>query len=138
MKDITVYDCLDFPAEEFGGENEVKRYVRLIASPQTTGEKRANIVHTTIPAGAVSEGHVHPDADEYIYFDVGGKAVLDDVEYDVPPKGMVHARAGVKHECVNTGSGTLTLLCVFLPSFEPYGAYPRLIERTKKYLSEKE
>ena len=28
MKELTVYDCLDFPAEEFGGENEVKRYVQ--------------------------------------------------------------------------------------------------------------
>ena len=80
-------------------------------------------------------GSVHPDADEYIMFDIAGKAILDGVEYDVPAGGLVHAISGVKHECVNTDpERTLNLFCVFVPAFEPYGAYPQLIEKTKKYL----
>ena len=135
MKDPIIYDCKAFPAECFG--EGIVREVRLVVSPETTGDERLRIVTSTVPAGAVSEGHVHPDADEYIMFDIAGKAILDGVEYDVPAGGIVHAIQGVKHECVNTDpEKTLNLFCVFVPAFEPYGAYPQLIEKTKAFLSE--
>jgi len=133
MKDPIIYDCNAFPAQLFG--EGIVREVRLIAAPETTGEERIRIVTTTIPSGGVSEGHIHPDADEYIYFDIGGKCILDGVEHDVPAGGMVHAITGVKHECSNPDpERTLHLLCIFVPAFKPYGAYPELIEKTKKYL----
>ncbi len=136
MKDPIIYDCNDFPAECFG--EGIVREVRLIVAPETTGDERLRIVTATVPAGAVSEGHVHPDADEYILFDIPGKVILDGVEHDVPANGLVHAISGVKHECVNTHpEKTLNLYCVFVPAFKPYGAYPALIEKTKKYLDEK-
>lgn len=136
MKDPMIYDCMDFPAESFG--EGITRDIRLIASPETTGEERIRIVLASVPAGAVSEGHAHPDADEYIYFDIAGKAIMDGVEYDVPANGLVHAKQGVVHECVNIDpQKTLTLYCVFVPAFEPYGAYPALIEKTKQYLNGK-
>lgn len=134
MKDPIIYDCNSFPAQLFG--EGIVREVRLIASPETTGEERIRIVSCTIPAGGISEGHIHPDADEYIYFDIPGKAVLDDVEYDVPAGGIVHAITGVKHECRNSDpERALHLLCLFVPAFKPYGAYPELIEKTQKYLA---
>lgn len=133
MKDPIIYDTNKFPAEKFG--EGIVREVRLIAAPETTGEERIRIVKTTVPAGAVSEGHVHPDADEYIIFDIPGLVVLDGVEYEVPEGGMVHAVKGVNHECRNTDPvRTLTLWCIFVPAFKPYGKYPELIEKTKKYL----
>ena len=136
MKDPIIYDCNDFPAECFG--EGIVREVRLIVAPETTGDERLRIVTATVPAGAVSEGHVHPDADEYILFDIPGKVILDGVEHDVPANGLVHAISGVKHECVNTHpEKTRNLYCVFVPAFKPYGAYPALIEKTKKYLDEK-
>lgn len=132
---MVIYKTMEFPCEEFG--EGIVREVRLLASPQTTGENRLSIVHTTIPAHAISEGHVHPDFDEYIYFNIAGKAILDGVEYAVPEKGMVHAKAGVKHECINTSEDeTLALFCVFVPPLKPYGAYPALIEKTKKFLKD--
>lgn len=132
-KDPIIYDSKNFPAQYFG--EGIVREVRLLVSPETTGDERLRIVTATVPAGAISEGHVHPDADEYIMFDIAGKAILDGVEYDVPAGGLVHAISGVKHECVNTHpTDTLTLFCVFVPAFKPYGAYPELIEKTKAYL----
>ena len=137
MKDKVVYNCLDFPCEEFG--SGLKRQIRLIVSPQTTGEENMDIVHCTIPPHAISEGHVHDDSAEYIFFDIGGKAVLDGTEYEVPPHGIICARPGVNHECVNTCSDKdLHLFCVFTPAFEPYGKYPDLIEKTKQYLEKTE
>ncbi len=122
-----------FPPEKFG--TDPIREVRLIVSPETTGEDAIRIVHCTLPPHAISEGHVHPDCDEYIYFDIGGVAELDGEEFPVPPMGLVHAKQGVKHECRNTSdTETLILYCVFTPAFKPYGAYPSLIEKTKEYL----
>ncbi len=136
MKDPVIYDRDDFPAQYFG--EGIVREVRLLVSPETTGDDRLRIVDVKVPAGAISEGHVHPDADEYIRFDIAGKAILDGVEYDVPAGGVVHAVTGVMHECVNTDpERTLNLYCVFVPPFKPYGAYPELIEKTRNYLEEK-
>ena len=135
MWDPIIYDCKSFPAEEFG--SGLVREVQLIVSPETTGDHRIRLVRTTVPAGAVSESHIHPDADEYIIFDIPGVAVLDGVEYHVPEGGMVHAIKGVNHECRNTDpERTLTLWCVFVPAFEPYGKYPELIQKTIAYLEE--
>ena len=132
---MDTFDIKAFPYEAFG--QGVTRQVRLVVSPETTGESRLSIVHTTVPAGALSEGHVHPDYDEYIYFDIGGAVILDGVRHEIPPMGLVHARAGVNHECVNLSPDqTLTLFCVFVPPLKPYGAYPALIEKTKRYLAQ--
>ncbi len=135
MKDPIIYDCNAFPADEFG-EGIIRR-VWLIVSPETTGDERIRLVKTTIPAGGISEAHIHPDADEYIFFDIAGVTVLDGVEYAVPEGGMVHAVQGVSHECRNTDpERLLTLICVFVPAFKPYGHYPALIEKTMRYLEE--
>jgi quercetin dioxygenase-like cupin family protein len=123
----------ELPFAEFG--EGIKRQVRIIVSPEITGEKRMSLVHVTIPPGAKSEGHIHDDFDEYILFQDAGAAILDGVKHDVPAQGVVHARSGVWHECVNTSPDrTLVLFCIFMPSLVPYGAYPELIRETKKYL----
>ncbi len=133
MKDPIIYDTKAFPAQLFG--KEIKREVRLIVSPETTGDGRIRIVTATVPPHGVADGHIHPDADEYIHFDIAGKVRLDGEEYDVPAGGIVHAVSGVRHECVNcSDSETLHLLCFFVPAFEPYGAYPELIRKTNDYL----
>lgn len=133
MKDPIIYDTKAFPAQLFG--KDIQREVRLIVSPETTGDGRIRIVTVAVPPHGIADGHIHPDADEYIYFDNAGKVRLDGGEYDVPAGGIVHAVRGVWHECVNASdTGTLHLLCFFVPAFAPYGAYPELIEKTNAYL----
>ncbi len=130
-----VTDIYSLPAVECG--SDIKRAIRLVASPQTTGEDRIMIVHTTVPPLGISEGHTHPHSDEYIMFSIPGKAILDGKEYDVPKTGVVHAKAGVVHECRNTSeTETMELYCVFVPPFEPYGIYPELIAKTKAHMEE--
>lgn len=134
---MNLFDIKSFPYQAFG-EGASMREVRLVVSPQTTGEERLSIVHTTVPPLCMSQGHAHEGFDEYIYFDIGGEAVIDGDRLTVPPMGLVHARAGMVHECVNTsGNRTLTLFCVFVPPLQPYGPYPELIEKTNAYLFEK-
>ena len=70
-----------------------------------------------------------------IYFDIGGKFVIDGRDYEVKEKSIVLAPKGTSHECVNTSKDKeLTLSCFFLPPFEIYGKYPELIKKTKEYL----
>jgi quercetin dioxygenase-like cupin family protein len=132
---MDIYKTMKLPCAEFGEGK--KRQVRIIASPETTGEKNVTLVHVTIPAGGKSEGHSHAGYDEYILFESSGRAILDGVPYDVPPQGVVHARRGVVHECINTSQAEpLMLFCVFTPPLVPYGAYPFLIQETKEYLKQ--
>jgi quercetin dioxygenase-like cupin family protein len=134
---MKVFNLKDFPFAEFG-ENPT-RLIRLLVSPQTTGEQRCSIVIGSIPPGGISEGHKHQESDEYIYFDIGGKFVINKEEYQVQEKSLAFAPKGSIHECVNTTKDrVLTLICFFLPAFEPYGKYPELIERTNEFIKKEE
>lgn len=133
---MNVFEIDDLPYAEFG--NEPKRKVRLVISPYTTGKEDAAIVHVTVPPKGVSEGHIHEDCDEIIYFDIGGKAIIDGKEFTVGKNSIVFAPKGKMHECINTStSDDLKLLCIFVPPFKPYGLYTDLIEKTNQYLDEK-
>ena len=133
MDQPCLIDTLRLPHAEFG--TEPKREVRVIASPQTTGESRMTFVSCMLPPGAISEKHAHADCDEYIQFQSAGEVELDGVVHQVPAQGVVHAKAGHPHECRNTGdSETLYLSCIFLPQLTPYGLYPDLMKRTKEQL----
>jgi len=134
---MKVFNLQGFPFAEFG-ENPVRK-VRLLVSPQTTGEQRCSVVVSSIPPGGLSEGHLHNGSDEYIYFDIGGKFIVDGEEYEVKEKSMAFAPKGAIHECINTTEDKeLTLVCFFLPAFEPYGKYPGLIEKTKEYIKKED
>jgi quercetin dioxygenase-like cupin family protein len=134
---MKVFNLKDFPFAEFG-ENPT-RLIRLLVSPQTTGEQRCSIVIGSIPPGGISEGHTHNESDEYIYFDIGGKFIVDKEEYEVKEKSIAFAPRGAIHECINTARDKiLTLVCFFLPAFEPYGKYPELIEKTREFIKKKE
>ncbi|MDR3551716.1 MAG: hypothetical protein P4L75_01200 [Clostridia bacterium] len=130
---MEVTDIYQLPAAECG--TGIKRAIRLVASPETTGEERIMIVHVVVPPLGISEGHTHPYSSEYIMFSIPGKAVLDGKEFDVPRMGVVHAKPGVLHECRNTSdTEALELYCVFTPPFEPYGIYPDLIAKSNAHL----
>ena len=118
---------------EFGEEQT--RKVRLLVSPETTGEKKFSIVVTSLPPLGVADGHIHEKGDEYICFDIGGKYILNGKEYQVEDKGIVFAPMGSLHECLNTSEKKeLTLVCFFIPALKPYGKYPELIKKTKEFI----
>jgi quercetin dioxygenase-like cupin family protein len=129
---MKIIEIKDLPHVLFG--QAPCREIRLVASPWTTGAA-ISIVHVVLPPGAISESHVHADSDEYILFDIGGLCVIDGIESAIKPGTVVLAQKGEKHECRNISQDSvLNLFCVFTPAFEPYGAYPDLIEQTKNYL----
>lgn len=130
---MNVYSIDDLPYVEFG--NELKRKVRLAISPYTNVENNVTVVHVTVPPKGISEGHVHQDCDEIIYFDNNGLAVIGGEEFPVKKNSVFFAPKGEMHECRNTSEvEILNLLCIFVPAFKPYGRYPELIEKTKQHL----
>lgn len=133
---MNIFDIEKLPYSEFG--SIITRKVRLVISPETTGEDRVAIVHVNIPPGGISDGHLHHESDEYILFDNDGAVILDGKRYEVIKGSLVRAVKGVMHECINTSNNKeLNLTCVFVPPFEPYGSYPELIKRTKDFLKNK-
>lgn len=130
---MVVFNIGEFPYTEFG--EGLKRKVRLVMSPFTTGDERFSIVHVNVPPGGISEGHTHEDSDELIYFDNDGKAIVDNEEFIVEKNSLVLAPRGKKHECINTSkTEELNLLCFFIPFLKPYGAYNELIDKTRLFL----
>lgn len=114
------------------------RKVRLLVSPETSGGKRYSVVVSSVLPGGLSEGHVHKGSDEYIYYDIGGKFIVNGAEYEIKEKSIAFAPKGIIHECINTSKDEeLTLVCFFLPALKPYGKYPELIKKTKKFIKKK-
>ena len=122
----------EFPFCDFG--SNPPRKVRLPVSPETTGDK-ISITYVVVPPNGISEGHIHVETDEYIYFDIGGAALIDGNRVELPPHSIVLAQAGEKHECINISpDADLRLLCVFVPPLSLSGKFVKLAERTKAYL----
>lgn len=115
---------------------EPRRQVRLPLSPSTTGDDRFLITHVILPPTGISNGHVHEESDEIIYFSGPGRVQLAEEVYDLAGEAIVTAQRGVWHECVNTSeTQELTLLCFFLPPFKPFDVFEKLIEETARHLA---
>ncbi|MDP3444737.1 MAG: hypothetical protein Q8T08_17915, partial [Ignavibacteria bacterium] len=85
---MNIFNIKKQPYSEFG--SGIKRKVRIVISPETTGEDRVEIVHVNIPPGGISDGHLHCESDEYIIFDNDGEVVLDGVRHEVKKDSLVH------------------------------------------------
>jgi quercetin dioxygenase-like cupin family protein len=115
---------------------EPRRQVRLPLSPATTGDPRFLVTHVIVPPRGISLGHVHGECEEIIYFSGPARVQLGEEVYDLAGESLVTAPRGVWHECVNTSdSRELTLLCFFVPPFEPFDVFIPLTEDTKRHLA---
>lgn len=127
------FNIAAFPYAEFGGD--IKRKVRILVSPQTTEGNAITVVHVEMPPGAISEGHIHEESDEIIYFENDGEAIINNKKYEVRKFSVMIVPKGTLHECRNgSNNEILNLLCIFSPALKPYGLYPQLISDTKQYI----
>jgi mannose-6-phosphate isomerase-like protein (cupin superfamily) len=77
--------------------------------------KNSQLVIMCIQPGDEIGEEVH-DLDQFIRIEDGkGKAILDDVEHEIEDDYAVVIPAGVKHNVVNTGDGSLKLYTVYSP-----------------------
>ncbi len=114
---------------------EPRREVRLPLSPYTTGDARFLVTHVILPPRGISNGHTHEECEEIIYFAGAGRVQLGPEVYELAGESLVTAPRGVWHECVNTsGTRPLTLLCFFVPPFQPFDVFHKLIDDTRARL----
>jgi mannose-6-phosphate isomerase-like protein (cupin superfamily) len=129
------YEGWKFPAIKVESPN--MRYLKLIASPETTGYNKATVLFSHIPPGGTTGRHVHANSDEIIYFVGRGEGTVDGDKVKIETDSVMVAPMGVEHECRNTSeTETLKLFCVFLPALEPSGALLELADKTNKYLKD--
>lgn len=65
---------------------------------------------------------IHDDTDQFIRVESGkGKAIIDDVEYDITDGWAFHIHQGTKHNVVNTGDEPLKLYTIYSPPHHAKG-----------------
>jgi len=128
-----VYEGWKFPSVKVEPPN--RRYLKLIASPETTGFDKATVLFSHIPPGGTTGRHTHPNSDEIIYFIGRGEGTIGNDEVEIETDSVMIAPMGVEHECRNSSeTETLKLFCVFIPALKPSGVLKELIDKTNKYL----
>lgn len=95
--------------EEATLENDNFRKVLFTSS-------HSQLVVMALKSGEDIGMEIHPEHDQFIRLEQGsGKAILDGEEYDIKDQFAVVIPAGVEHNIVNTGEGTMKLYTIYSP-----------------------
>lgn len=77
--------------------------------------KNSQLVVMNIPAGGEIGEEVHT-LDQFLRIEDGkGKAILDGAEHEIEDDWAIVVPAGMKHNFVNTGEGSLKLYTIYSP-----------------------
>lgn len=92
--------------------------IREIMAPRNSCVVRQSLAEASIPPGAATMAHYHPDTEE-IYFILAGEAemALDETKRSVAPGDAVAIPAGCRHQIRNAGSADLVFLCCCVPAY---------------------
>ena len=94
-----------------------ERHRQVLFSQKIQGTTSASIGTVTLPPGSKSDYHLHEKSDEFWIVTKGhGKVNVDGNETDVEPGSVVCARAGFKHQIMNTGKESLHAYWIMAPS----------------------
>ena len=128
-----VYNGWEFPAIK--AEPPRERFLKLIASPQTTGYEKATVLFSHIPPGSTSGSHIHKECDEIMYIVGRGEVTVDGETVELQTDSVIVAPQGVEHECRNTSeTETLKIFCVYIPPIELNELLTKLADKTKEYV----
>lgn len=131
-----VYQGWKFPWAKVGPPQE--RYLKLIASPETTGYDKATVLFSHIPPGSTTGSHSHANSDEIIYCIGRGECIVNGEKVKLETDSVIVAPMGVEHECRNASeTETLKLFCVFTPPIKLNELLTGLAKKTKAYLKGK-
>lgn len=128
-----VYNGWNFPSIK--AEPPRERFLKLIASPQTTGYKTATVLFAHIPPKSTSGPHAHDDCDEVMHIVGRGEVTIDGETVELETDSVIVAPRGIPHECRNTSeTETLKIFCVYIPPINPNKLLVDLAKKTKEYL----
>jgi len=93
--------------------------IRELLAYRNSQIRKQSLAEARLPAGASTQEHYHPKAEEiyYITYGVGRIRIGHDVS-EVAPGDAIAIPPGQKHKLWNTGNETLRLLCCCSPAYE--------------------
>lgn len=92
--------------------------IRELLAPRNSSIVRQSLAEATLPPGAETQAHFHPDTEEIYYLLVGeGLMAIEGEQKHVVPGDAIAIPAGVRHQIRNTGSVDLVFLCCCVPAY---------------------
>ncbi|HXG24330.1 MAG TPA: cupin domain-containing protein [Chthonomonadales bacterium] len=93
--------------------------IREILAPRNSCIVRQSLAEATLPPGARTEAHYHPNTEEIYYILSGaGRIRMGEEERTVGPGDGIAIPPGEPHQMENTGSTALVFLCCCVPAYE--------------------
>src|SRR5215471_3015313 len=93
-----------------------------LSSPRTVRNssiRNQSLAEARLPAGASTQEHYHPKAEEIYYITHGsGRIRIEGELREVNSGDAIAIPPGKKHKLWNTGKDTLRLLCCCAPAYE--------------------
>ncbi len=92
--------------------------IREILAPRNSDIARQSLAEASLPSGASTQAHYHPQTEE-IYYILQGEALMA-IEAEcraVGPGDAIAIPPGRKHQIRNTGTAELVFLCCCVPAY---------------------
>jgi mannose-6-phosphate isomerase-like protein (cupin superfamily) len=93
--------------------------IREILAPRNSGVTRQSLAEATLPPGAATQAHLHPQTEE-LYYILQGEALMavEGERRAVGPGDAIAILPGQRHQIRNTGASDLVFLCCCVPAYE--------------------
>lgn len=92
--------------------------IREMMHPRVHGNVRQSLAEATVPPGAATLTHHHPEAEELYHIVQGeGHMTVDGQRFCVGPGDTVCIEPGRSHNIVNIGDMDLRVLCCCSPAY---------------------
>lgn len=93
--------------------------IRELLAYRNSAIRKQSLAEARLPAGASTQEHYHPKAEEIYYITHGtGRMRIGGELRDVKPGDAIAILPGQQHKLWNTGSDVLRLLCCCAPAYE--------------------
>ena len=93
--------------------------IRELLAHRNSAIRNQSLAEARLPAGASTQEHFHPRAEEIYYITHGtGKIRIEGEMREVRAGDAIAIPPGRKHKLWNTGAETLRLLCCCAPAYE--------------------
>src|SRR3954469_2762801 len=93
--------------------------IRELLAHRNSAIRHQSLAEARLSAGASTQEHYHPQAEEIYYITHGtGRMRIEGETRDVKPGDAIAIPPGRKHKLWNTGGEVLRLLCMCAPAYE--------------------
>ena len=92
--------------------------IREVLAPRNSGAERQSLAEATLPPGAQTEAHSHPNTEE-LYYLLQGEALMaiEQEKRCVGTGDAIVIPAGKRHQIRNIGATDLVFLCCCVPAY---------------------